>query len=122
MPKKDYDYLKKKLSVHPKSIAALEKEVKHDILAFTQSMEAQGGKQARFFHYGLTSSDVLDTAFALQLREASILIVTELKKSPLLSRKVSQKDQIHFSYRQIPWHAWRASLLWPSLCLHVWRT
>lgn len=93
MPKKDYDYLKKKLSVHPKSIAALEEEVKHDILAFTQSMEEQGGKQAQFFHYGLTSSDVLDTAFALQLREASILIVTELKKLLLSLEKLAKKTK-----------------------------
>ena len=93
MPKKDYAYLKKKLSVRPSRIAALEKEVRHDMLAFTQSMEEQGGVHARFFHYGLTSSDVLDTAFALQLRDASSLILLELKKLMGSLEKLAKKTK-----------------------------
>jgi len=59
-------------------IAALEEETRHDVLAFVTSIEEQAGPAARFFHYGLTSSDVLDTALALRLVRASDLILAGL--------------------------------------------
>ena len=60
-------------------IHAIEAEVKHDVIAFTtavaESLKAQElGEQSRWLHYGLTSNDVVDTAQALQVKEASVLI------------------------------------------------
>jgi adenylosuccinate lyase len=60
-------------------IQAIEREVKHDVIAFTtavsETMKAAGaGSESRWFHYGLTSNDVVDTAQALQIRQASELI------------------------------------------------
>ena len=60
-------------------IQAIEAEVKHDVIAFTtavaESLRAQGlGEQSRWLHYGLTSNDVVDTAQALQVKQASELI------------------------------------------------
>jgi adenylosuccinate lyase len=60
-------------------IQEIEAEVKHDVIAFTtavaESLNAQGfGDQSRWLHYGLTSNDVVDTAQALQVKEASTLI------------------------------------------------
>jgi adenylosuccinate lyase len=60
-------------------IEALEREVKHDVIAFTtavsETMQAAGaGPESRWLHYGLTSNDVVDTAQALQIRQASQLI------------------------------------------------
>jgi adenylosuccinate lyase len=55
-------------------ILEIEERTHHDVLAFTESIAEQVGEQARWFHYGLTSSDVVDTALALQLREAGELI------------------------------------------------
>ena len=60
-------------------IQEIEAEVKHDVIAFTtavaESLNAQGlGEQSRWLHYGLTSNDVVDTAQALQVKEASALI------------------------------------------------
>ena len=60
-------------------IHEIEAEVKHDVIAFTtavaESLKAQGfGEQSRWLHYGLTSNDVVDTAQALQVKEASALI------------------------------------------------
>lgn len=62
----------------------IEREVKHDVIAFTtvvaESMAAAGvGEHSRWFHYGLTSNDVVDTAQALQIRAASRLIQSELR-------------------------------------------
>jgi adenylosuccinate lyase len=51
-------------------ILEIERRTHHDVLAFTESIAEQVGEPARWFHYGLTSSDVVDTALALQLRDA----------------------------------------------------
>jgi adenylosuccinate lyase len=64
-------------------IAAIEREVRHDVIAFTtavaESMQAQGaGEAARWLHYGLTSNDVVDTAQSLQIKAASAVIANDL--------------------------------------------
>jgi adenylosuccinate lyase len=59
-------------------ILEIEQRTHHDVLAFTESVAEQVGEQARWFHYGLTSSDVVDTALALQLRDAGELLVAGL--------------------------------------------
>src|SRR4051812_41586620 len=56
-------------------ILEIERRTHHDVLAFTESVAEQVGEQARWFHYGLTSSDVVDTALALQIRDAGELIL-----------------------------------------------
>ncbi|HEV2276176.1 MAG TPA: adenylosuccinate lyase [Acidobacteriaceae bacterium] len=55
-------------------IAAIEAEVKHDVIAFTTAVAEKIGPEARWLHYGLTSNDVVDTAQALQIKEASEII------------------------------------------------
>src|SRR6476469_2187218 len=59
-------------------ILEIERRTHHDVLAFTESVAEQVGEQARWFHYGLTSSDVVDTALALLLRDAGELLVAGL--------------------------------------------
>lgn len=59
---------KAKFSV--KRIAEIEKQTKHDVIAFVSNMAENVGEMGRFIHFGLTSSDVLDTAFSLQVRSA----------------------------------------------------
>jgi adenylosuccinate lyase len=55
-------------------IQEIETEVKHDVIAFTTAMAEKIGPESRWLHYGLTSNDVVDTAQALQIKAASILI------------------------------------------------
>src|SRR5215831_9235663 len=59
-------------------IHEIERRSHHDVLAFTESVAEQVGGHARWFHYGLTSSDVVDTALALQLRDAGELLIAGL--------------------------------------------
>ena len=59
-------------------IDAIEAEVKHDVIAFLTELAEQVGPEARFVHQGMTSSDVLDTCFAVQLVRASDLLLTDL--------------------------------------------
>jgi adenylosuccinate lyase len=60
-------------------IRAIEAEVKHDVIAFTTAVAEKVGPESRWLHYGLTSNDVVDTAQALQIKEASQLIARELQ-------------------------------------------
>lgn len=59
-------------------IEEIEAQARHDVIAFVTSIEEQVGAPARFFHYGLTSSDVLDTALALRLSRALDIILADL--------------------------------------------
>lgn len=62
--------IREAVRLDPARIDALEATLRHDVIAFLAHVEEQVGEAARFLHFGLTSSDALDTAFALQLTEA----------------------------------------------------
>ncbi len=59
-------------------IDEIEKQVKHDVIAFTQAVAENVGESARFLHFGLTSYDVVDTALGLRLRESADLILFDI--------------------------------------------
>jgi adenylosuccinate lyase len=61
-------------------IFQIEAEVKHDVIAFTTAVAEIVGPHARWFHYGLTSNDVVDTAQALLIQQASVLIANDLDR------------------------------------------
>src|SRR6202049_5159241 len=58
----------------------IEQETHHDIISFLRSIQEQLGPEGRFIHLGLTSSDVLDTALAIQMKEAGIVLSEALAK------------------------------------------
>ena len=60
-------------------IDEIEKETKHDLIAFTTSVAESLGEESRWFHYGMTSSDTIDTAVALQMRDSLKLIIEDVK-------------------------------------------
>ncbi len=68
-----------KAAVNVERIAEIEEEVRHDVIAFVTSIEELAGPPARYFHYGLTSSDVVDTALALRLVRAMDIILKGLE-------------------------------------------
>src|SRR3954451_3630158 len=59
-------------------IDEIERETKHDVIAFLTNLAEHVGPEARFVHQGMTSSDVLDTCLALQLRQASDILLADL--------------------------------------------
>ena len=61
-------------------IEAIEQTTQHDVIAFTTAVAERIGPSARWLHFGLTSSDVIDTAQALQMREALDLILADLER------------------------------------------
>jgi adenylosuccinate lyase len=80
VPKKAAREIRQKANFEVERILAIEAEVKHDVIAFTTAVAEQVGPAARWLHYGLTSNDVVDTAQALQIREASTLILQGLER------------------------------------------
>ena len=88
--------IKEKADFKIDRIAEIEQEVKHDVIAFTTSVAEFVGPEARYVHYGLTSSDVVDTALALQLKEASIILVDDLTSliQALKNRAYEFKDTV----------------------------
>ena len=79
--------IKRKAVIDIERIREIEKEVKHDVVAFTTSVAERVGPSARYLHYGLTSYDVVDTALALMVRDASELIEEGLRGFGKVLRK-----------------------------------
>ena len=77
-------------------IDEIEKEVKHDVIAFLTSVAEHVGEESRHIHVGMTSSDVLDTSFSLQLRQAADIILADLDRllEALKRRALEHKDTI----------------------------
>ncbi|HWS15162.1 MAG TPA: lyase family protein, partial [Candidatus Methylomirabilis sp.] len=69
--------VRRKASFDVARINEIEKKVKHDVIAFLTSVAEHIGDDSRFLHVGMTSSDVLDTAFAVQMRQALTLLIRE---------------------------------------------
>src|ERR1700720_1220355 len=61
-------------------IDEIERETRHDVIAFLTNLAEHVGPEARFIHQGLTSSDVLDTCFAVQLKEAADILLADLDR------------------------------------------
>ena len=80
IPGQDAAEIKSRASFSVDRINEIEAEVKHDVIAFTTSVAEFVGTPSRYFHFGLTSSDVLDTALALQVRDASAVILRDLQR------------------------------------------
>ncbi len=78
IPHDSLENIKKKAHFSVDRIKEIEKEVKHDVIAFLTNVEENVGPDARFIHMGLTSSDILDTALALQLRDALKIIMEDM--------------------------------------------
>ena len=80
IPKEALAVIQKKASFEVSEIEAIEKKVKHDVIAFLTNVSEKMGHEGRYLHFGLTSSDILDTAFALLLKESAQNILDEIKK------------------------------------------
>ena len=92
IPKKAAENIRKNARFSVERINTIEAETKHDVIAFLTNVEETVGPNARYIHLGLTSSDILDTAMAVRLREAARLI---LKESDRLLRALKSKAMVH---------------------------
>ena len=78
IPKGVVKKVKSKAKINPKRITQIENKVKHDIIAFLTSIAEKTGKEAKYLHKGMTSSDVLDTCFNLQLKQSGKILLKDI--------------------------------------------
>ncbi|MGC2424248.1 MAG: adenylosuccinate lyase [Nitrospirota bacterium] len=88
--------IKKKADFDPARVDEIEREVKHDVIAFLTNVAEYVGPDSRFIHIGLTSSDVLDTALAIQMKEAADIIIKDIGDllDVLKARAYEHKDTV----------------------------
>ena len=79
IPKEALATIKEKANFSVERILEIEEETKHDVIAFLNNVAEYVGPDSRFIHQGLTSSDILDTSFALLLKEAMTVIIDDVK-------------------------------------------
>jgi adenylosuccinate lyase len=79
--------IKKNVSINVERIDEIEKITKHDVIAFLTSLTEKVGEDGRFIHMGLTSSDVLDTSLAVQLKESAEILLTDIDNLLVVLKK-----------------------------------
>ena len=80
VPEEDYLKIKKTAKIDVDKINELEKETKHDVIAFTRSLSLELGEEKKWIHYNLTSTDVVDTALSFNIKESNVFIFDALKE------------------------------------------
>ncbi|HTA76849.1 MAG TPA: adenylosuccinate lyase [bacterium] len=87
IPKKDLAIIKKKAKFSVKRIEAIERKTNHDLIAFLTSVAENVGPSSRFIHLGMTSTDVVDTAQAIQLTDAADVLLEGLGRLAQVLKK-----------------------------------
>jgi adenylosuccinate lyase len=91
VPKAAIARIRKKARFNVQRIREIESEVKHEIIAFLSSVAESIGDDARYLHVGMTSSDVMDTALAIQFKEASAILERDIKDLMRVLRRQAHK-------------------------------
>jgi adenylosuccinate lyase len=94
IPKEDMDKILKNASFNIDRIDEIERETKHDVIAFLTSVSESLGEESRWVHYGMTSSDCIDTAVALQMKESLELVIEGVEKLLLALKKRANEHKM----------------------------
>lgn len=96
IPDSDCEKICKNAKFNIQRIDEIEAVTKHDLIAFTTSVSESLGEESRWFHYGITSSDCIDTAVALQMRDSLKIILkdVELLREAIKKRAIEHKDTL----------------------------
>ncbi|MBP3925156.1 adenylosuccinate lyase [bacterium] len=92
-PSKDVEEMKKLAKFDIKRIDEIEAEVRHDVIAFLTCVNESLGDYAKYMHVGMTSSDVIDTAFALQIKDSGEIIVKDLDETIEALKNLADKHR-----------------------------
>src|SRR5206468_13074616 len=83
-------HLRQRARVNVARMQEIEAEVKHDVIAFITAVAETVGEEGRFLHLGLTSSDVIDTGFAVQLCEATDLLLKDIDAQLVVLKRMAE--------------------------------
>ena len=86
--------VKKKGKINVKRIHSIESKVKHDVIAFLTSITEKAGIKARYLHQGMTSSDVLDTGFNIQLVQSGKILLKDIDQILNVLKKQAKKYKL----------------------------
>lgn len=92
-PKDDIEKVKNLAKFDVKRIDDIEKEVRHDVIAFLTNVNENLGEYAKYMHVGMTSSDVIDTAFALQIQDSGKIILNDFNILIATIKKLAEKHR-----------------------------
>ncbi len=96
IPKADVDIIKQKANFDVKRILEIEETTKHDVIAFLTNVAEYVGPESRHIHYGMTSSDILDTTLSYQMKAAGELLLKRLNdlKEHLKQKAIENKNTL----------------------------
>jgi len=92
IPKEDAEKIRKNASFRLDRVKEIEKETKHDVIAFTRAVSETLGEERKWIHYGLTSTDVVDTALSCLLKQANRILIRDMER---LLRVIREKAAAH---------------------------
>ena len=93
VPREAVAVIKRRAAFDPQRIEAIEREVRHDVIAFLTNVAEHVGPEARYLHQGLTSSDVLDTALAVHMCQAADLLLEGMDRLLAVLREQAQRHK-----------------------------
>lgn len=96
VPKEDLELIKSKAKFDVKKILEIEETTQHDVIAFLTNVASYMGNESRHIHYGMTSSDVLDTCLSFQMKTAGELLLDSLNKLLIVLKEqaIKYKDTL----------------------------
>lgn len=105
VPKEDYEKMLKNAKFEVDRILEIEKETHHDVIAFTKAVTENLQAEGKWLHYGLTSTDVVDTALALTLKNVNEVIENDLETFILVLKKQAINYKNGALYGKNAWNA-----------------
>ncbi len=93
IPKSLYNQIRSKARFNIKRIKQIEEKVHHDVIAFITDVATSVGKEGKYIHYGMTSSDVLDTCLAVQIKQSGEILLKDLYTLQTTLKKLAQKNK-----------------------------
>ena len=90
IPKEDVKVLREKASFDIERIKEIEAETRHDVVAFTRAVSETLGDEKKWVHYGLTSTDVVDTALSYQLKQANEILLADIERFVTILKEKAQ--------------------------------
>ena len=94
IPNEDAEKIVKNAGFSVERIDEIEKVTRHDLIAFTTSVSETLGDESRWFHYGMTSSDTIDTAVALQMKDSLALIIEDVRMLMVSIQKRAEEHKM----------------------------
>ncbi|MCM3005909.1 adenylosuccinate lyase [Priestia koreensis] len=93
IPKEDVALLRQNASFNVDRIKEIEEETRHDVVAFTRAVSETLGEERKWVHYGLTSTDVVDTALSYVLKQANDILVKDLERFVIILKEKAQEHK-----------------------------